>query len=142
MSRSRNSAELIIHYSTVSHGTFIHIIGIKHDYLCINICWAPREVSKSRAFCWAPREVWKSRAWRARVSTPHPPRGAQQILLCVRKSCFDRFYCITVKTQCGASKLKNFEETASVKFCFLWLKSHGKGTFTTCILKCRFQGKG
>ena len=37
----------------------IIIIGIKHDFLCINICWAPREVLKSeperRGFQHLPR---------------------------------------------------------------------------------------
>ena len=39
----------------------LYNIGIKRDFLCINICWAPREVLKTRA-------------WKARVSiSPKDP---------------------------------------------------------------------
>ena len=56
-------------------------VGIKHDFLCINICWAPREVLKPE---------------HERQGFQHLPR-AQQMLM-YQKSMFDRYYCI--KTLC------------------------------------------
>ena len=64
------------------------IIGIKHDFLYINICWAPREMLK-----------------------PEPEKqGFQHLpMLMYQKSMFDRYYCIK---HCVARKLwrKCFEK--------------------------------
>ena len=49
-------------------------IGIKHDFLCINICWAPREVLKAKG------------------SGFNTSRGTQQMLM-YQNSMFDRYYC-------------------------------------------------
>ena len=70
-------------------------IGIQHEFLYINICWAPREELKPllerRGFQLLPRghEGFSS------------SRGAQQMLM-HKKIMFDRYYCI--ETQCDERK--------------------------------------
>ena len=54
-------------------------IGIKHAFLCINICWAPREVLKPE-----PESE--------RRGVQHLPRGPADVTY--QKSMFDRYYCI------------------------------------------------
>ena len=50
-------------------------IGIKHDFLCINICWAPRDEGGV-----------ETRAWT-------PPEGPNRCYM-YQKIMFDRYYCI------------------------------------------------
>ena len=59
------------------HQYLCKTIGFRHDFLCINICWAPREVLKPSPF---------------RLQFQHSLR-AQQVLR-YQKSMFDRYYCI------------------------------------------------
>ena len=47
-------------------------IGIRHDFLCINICWAPKEVKGER------------------INTSQEA----QLMLMYQKSMFDCYYCI------------------------------------------------
>ena len=64
-------------------------IGIKHDFLCINICWAPRKVLKPEP----ERQGFNT------------SRGAQQMLM-YQKSMFDRYYCMKEKTKKNKKKKK------------------------------------
>ena len=54
-------------------------IGIRHDFLCINICWGPREVLKPEP---------KRRGFQ------HLPRCPADDQLMYQKSMFDCYYCI------------------------------------------------
>ena len=79
-------------------------IGIKHDFLCIYICCAPREV------------------FQAQVSTP--PLGAQQMLM-YQKNMFDRY-----KT---FFSLKNFREIASKSYFTCTCNGAQKHVFCECF---------
>ena len=91
-------------------------IGIKHDFLCINICWALREVLKPEPERWGVEtqgvetKAWKARCWNPRCWNPslkgegfNTSRGAQQMLM-YQKSMFDRYYCI--QTFCRSKTLE------------------------------------
>ena len=72
---------IFFHNFQIREGTcfLFGIIGIKHDFLCINICWAPREVLK-------PEASLKGKGF-------NTTWGAQQMLM-YQKSMFDHYYCI------------------------------------------------
>ena len=74
-------------------------IGIKHVFLCINICWTPRVVLK-------PKPERRGL---------NDPRGVLQMLV-YQKTLFDRYYCI--KSFCH---LKTLEK--SFKRSFLYYKN-------------------
>ena len=58
---------------------FIINTGIKHNFLCINICWAQRKMLKPEP---------------ERQGFQHLPRGRAQQMLIYQKSMFDRYHCI------------------------------------------------
>ena len=84
--------------------------GIKHDFLCINICWTLREVLKPE-----PSAGPRGRCWNPSLKGDgfNTSRGAQQMLM-YQKSMFECYYCI--KT---FFLLENVAEIASKSSFFL-----------------------
>ena len=91
---------------------FVSIIGIKHGFLCINICWAPREALKPVH----ERRVFQSSR-----------NKAQQMLMHQK----DRYYCI----------MRKFGEIFQILQKFMSQKWRGKMTLANDVLKCCFRGK-
>ena len=86
----------------------------KDDFLCINICWAPKKVLK-------PEQKGKGF---------NTSRGAQQILML-----FDRYYCI--KT---FSRSKTLEKCLEKVF-FVYSTLAMKGTLPANVLKTPLRGQ-
>ena len=84
-------------------------IGIKHDFLCINICWGPKEVLKHELGF-------------------NTSLGAQQMLM-YQKSMFDCYNCI--KTFCRSKTL----EKSFIKFFFPVPIMARKGMLPAKVLK-------
>ena len=61
-------------------------IGIKHDFLCINICWDPREVLKPRAWGPADVNVSEKHVWSLLLHENIFFAGK------LRKNCFKKFF--------------------------------------------------
>ena len=96
-----------------------YIIRIEHDFLCIKICWTPREVLK-------PEQKGEG---------CNTSRGAQQILM-YQKSMFDRYYCI--KTFSRSKTLeKMFRKSLFLVYSTLALK----GTLPENVLKTLLLGQ-
>ena len=72
-------------FDLIPHGDPSVNIGIKHGFLCINICWAPREMLKQEP---------ERRGVQPLPGADGGWGGGGQQMLMYQKSMFYRYYCI------------------------------------------------